>query len=327
MVGMSRVRPLPPAVILGALALSACTGPQSALDPAGEDAAGIAALFWQMLAGAAVIWCLVLGGSVLASWHGRSLWQVSTALKVILWAGAVFPTVVLAGLLIHGLRLMPALRATESDLRIEVVGERFWWRVIYHRDGASPVASANEVRLPAGATVEFVLSSPDVIHSFWIPPLGGKTDMIPGRTTRLVLRPTRPGVYRGACAEFCGASHALMALTAEVMAPDEFASWLQAEAGPAAVTSGPGPDAFLRHGCAACHTVRGTEANAVVGPDLTHLGSRHTVGAGILANDPAAIARFIAHAETLKPELRMPSYAMLPEAELRTLADWLASLR
>jgi cytochrome c oxidase subunit 2 len=324
---MSRAWPFPAAAALGILALSACTGPQSALDPAGEDAAGIAALFWQMLAGAAVIWCLVLGGSVLASWRGRSLWQVATALKVILWAGAVFPTVVLAGLLIHGLRLMPALRATESDLRIEVVGERFWWRVIYHQDGASPVVSANEVRLPAGATVEFVLSSPDVIHSFWIPPLGGKTDMIPGRTTRLVLRPTRIGVYRGACAEFCGASHALMALTAEVMAPDDFARWLEAEAGPAAVTAGPGPDAFLRHGCGACHSVRGTPADAVIGPDLTHLGSRHTVGAGILANSPTTIARFIAHAETLKPELRMPSYAMLPETELWLLADWLASLR
>ncbi|WP_191059979.1 c-type cytochrome, partial [Geminicoccus harenae] len=123
------------------------------------------------------------------------------------------------------------------------------------------------------------------------------------------------------------ASHALMALTAEVMTPDDFARWLQAEAGPAAVTAGPGPDAFLRHGCAACHTVRGTEANALVGPDLTHLGSRHTVGAGILANSPAAIARFVAHADTLKPEIRMPSYAMLPETELRLLADWLASLR
>ena len=310
------------------LALGACSGPQSALDPGGVAAERIAELFWQMLAGAVVIWCMVLGTAVYASRRPPSAWSDSKALAMILWAGAILPTVVLAGLLVHGLRLMPELRVSNhSDLRIEVVGEQFWWRVTYQVPGQPPVVSANEIRMPAGATVEVVLDSPDVIHSFWIPSLAGKTDLIPGRTTRQQLKPSKPGIYRGACAEFCGSSHALMAMIAVVMEPADFEEWLAAEAGPAAPSPGRGADAFHAHGCGACHTVRGTKAAGVIGPDLTHLGSRHSVGAGILENTPDAIARFVAHTEALKPGVRMPAYAMLPGDELDALATWLDSLQ
>jgi cytochrome c oxidase subunit 2 len=317
-------RPLP---ALLAAALAGCTGPQSALDPAGSDAAQVSLLFWQMLAAAAVIWCLVLGTAIYAARANRRPWRERTGLNMIIVAGAIFPTLALAGLLIHGLRLMPELRAAGQDLRIEVVGERFWWRVTYQLEGRPLVVSANELRMPAGASVEVSLSSPDVIHSFWIPPLAGKTDMIPGRTTRQSLRPTRPGVYRGACAEFCGSSHALMAMTAVVMEPAEFARWLDAEARPATASAHPGEQVFRANGCAACHSVRGIAEDGIVGPDLTHLGSRHSVGAGILDNTPENIARFIAHTEALKPGVRMPSYNMLPEDDLQALATWLDGLQ
>src|SRR3546814_18234349 len=130
---------------------------------------------------------------------------------------------------------MGSLRSEGEGLRLAVTGEQWWWRVSYSPEGGGDVVhSANEIRLPAGRRAELLLDSPDVIHSFWIPPLGGKMDMIPGRTTRLVLEPERPGDYRGACAEFCGTSHALMAFSVTVMEAAAFDEWLAAEAAPAA---------------------------------------------------------------------------------------------
>jgi cytochrome c oxidase subunit 2 len=314
-------------LLLGAcLVLAGCSGPQSSLDPAGEAAERVSELFWQMLTGAAVIWCIVIGASVLASYRGSRTWDDRTAFRVILWGGAVFPTIVLAGLLVHGLRLMPELRAAGGDLRIEVEARQFWWHVTYHAEGRPPIVSANELRMPAGGIVEVVLTSPDVIHSFWIPAIAGKTDAIPGRTTRQMLKPTRPGIYRGACAEFCGSSHALMAMTAEVMTPERFEAWLDEEGGPAKPQASAGEQVFQQAGCGACHTVRGTPANGTVGPDLTHVGSRHAIGAGILPNSPEEIARFVAHADEVKPGIDMPSYRMLPEQDLMALATWLAGL-
>ena len=312
--------------LIGCTVLAGCSGPQSSLDPAGQAAERVTELFWQMLAGAAVIWCIVIGASVLASYRGSRTWDDKTALRVILWGGAVFPTVVLAALLVHGLRLMPELRAEGGSLRIEVDGRQFWWRITYHREGFPPVVSANELRMPVGETVEVVLTSPDVIHSFWIPSIAGKTDLIPGRTNRQMLKPTRIGVYRGACAEFCGASHALMAMTAEVMEPGPFEDWLRRESGPIQPVSAPGEQIFQAGGCGACHTVRGTQANGTIGPDLTHVGSRHAIGAGILATTPEAIARFVARADEVKPGIDMPSYQMLPEQDLMALSTWLAGL-
>jgi cytochrome c oxidase subunit 2 len=313
------------AVLLTAI-LPACSGAQSTLDPAGSGAEKIAQLFWVMLAGAAVIWLVVIGTAIFAGWLKRKPLRVRTGLKLIIWGGVILPTILLAVLLAYGLRLMPELRATSGDLRIEVTGERFWWRVAYVAADGSRVASANEVRMPAGATVELVLGSPDVIHSFWIPALGGKVDMIPGRTTRLTLRPTREGVYRGACAEFCGSSHALMAMTAVVMAPDEFETWLAGQAGPATDAAHPGRRVFEANGCGACHTVRGTEADGVVGPDLTHVGGRLSIGAGILQPTAADVRRFVANVEEIKPSVRMPSFGMLPPEDLDVLADYLVGL-
>lgn len=316
-----------------ALWLAGCGGPQSALDPAGVGAERIAVLFWWMAAGAAVVW-LVVVTLMLISYRAQAEPESQRKAKIlIIGGGALVPTLVLAVLLAFGLAEMPGLLASppEGSLRIAVSGEQWWWRVRYLPPGGPEVVLANEIRLPVGEPVELLLESPDVIHSFWIPSLGGKIDMIPGRVTRLTLEPTRTGVFRGACAEYCGASHALMAFNAVVMEKDAFGRWLARQAQPARAAADPlaarGRDLFLAHGCGACHTIRGTPADGVVGPDLTHVGGRSSLGAGILPNEPAAFRRWLAATEAVKPEVHMPAFGMLPEEELRALSAFLDGLQ
>lgn len=323
----------------GALALAGCSGPQSTLDPAGTHAAIIAEIFWVMLIGAGIIWTLVLGAILFGGRWQKQPISDRAGLRLIIWAGAVFPTVVVCALLIYGLRLMPALRPADADFRVHVTGEQYWWRITYHLPGRAPIVSANEVRLPVGASVAFTLDSADVIHSFWIPALGGKLDLIPGRTNRLVLDATKVGIYRGVCAEFCGTSHAFMGFAVHVMEPDAFAQWAEREAGD--VTSqasvvddqadvseiGRGRDAFLANGCGGCHTVRGTPATGTIGPDLTHLAARSTLGAHVLPNTPENRALFVADVERVKPGARMPSYRALPPDELAAITAYLGSLK
>jgi cytochrome c oxidase subunit 2 len=178
--------------------------------------------------------------------------------------------------------------------------------------------------------VNFFLETSDVIHSFWIPPLGGKMDMIPGRRTRLTLEPARTGVFQGVCAEYCGSSHALMSFPVVVEARAELDRWLLRQAEPAREPverlARAGKALFTASGCGACHTVRGTEADGRVGPDLTHVGSRRTLGAGILPNTEADFGRWLAAVERIKPNVHMPAFGMLPAEELRALAAYLESL-
>ncbi|MBS7544740.1 cytochrome c oxidase subunit II [Ancylobacter oerskovii] len=313
-------------LVLGAgFLVSACGGPQSALDPAGEEAAEIAHLFWVMLAGAGLVWALVVGAAVFGGRFQRQPISDRAGLRLILWSGAFAPTLILAGLLIYGLRLMPVLRAAEPALRIEISAEQYWWRITYVGAGDVRIETANELRLPAGRAAELTLDSVDVIHSLWIPSLGGKMDMIPGRTNRLVLRPQRPGTYRGVCAEFCGTAHALMAFPVEVMPPADFDAWLVRQAAPA--TPGGDEAAFLANGCGGCHTVRGTAATGTIGPDLTHLAGRSSLGAGLMPNTPGNRRRFVADVERLKPGVRMPSFGMLAPAELDAILAYMESLR
>ena len=314
------------------LACAGCSGVQSALDPAGEEASHVAQLFWVMAAAGGLIWLAVVGLLFYATRGSRAVVGEEAAARLIFWFGAAIPSLLLFLLLGYALWLMPALRpfaevGQPAALRIEVTGEQFWWRVAYHpADGGAPVFSANEVRLPVGERVEFVLKSTDVIHSFWIPSLGGKMDMIPGRTNRLTVLAAKPGTYRGACAEYCGTSHALMAFNAITMEPETFRQWLAAEDAPSPGLSAPGRDIFLRHGCGACHRVAGTEAEGTVGPDLSHIGSRKTLGAGILPNDVETLRSFIAHPHLIKPGSKMPAFSMLPEEDVAAIAAWLRGL-
>lgn len=318
-------------VLLGVFA-TGCDGQQSSLAPGGREAGQIAHLFWWMTAGAAVIWLAVLG---LALYAVRVRPEVGRrkAGFLIVFCGAVLPAIVLAGLLAYGLWMLPSLvaPAPEGSLRILVSGEQWWWRVRYPEREGVTVELANEIRLPVGETVEFQLASSNVIHAFWIPSLGGKRDMIPGRVTRLALTPTKIGAYRGVCAEYCGTSHALMAFDVVVMEKGEFLRWWDDQAKPAADPVTPlaarGRDQLLANGCGACHVVRGTMARGVIGPDLTHVGSRLSLGAGTLPNELDNAHRWIANANHIKPGALMPAFSMLPPDDLRAMAAYLAELK
>ena len=320
------------APVAALLLFTGCGGMQSALDPAGRGAERIADLFALMASGAVVIWVAVVGLSIYAFRIRPEPHERGHALLVI-GGGAVFPTLVLCGLLVYGLAMLPELiaPAPEGSLSISVRGHQWWWRVRYPTPDGDTVELANELRLPVGEPVEFLLDSPDVIHSFWIPSLGGKLDMVPGRTTRLTLHPTRTGVFRGACAEYCGTSHALMNFYVIVMRRDEFDRWLthQATAAdpPAGALAERGSEVFLANGCGACHTVRGTPADGVIGPELTHVGSRLSLGAGIMQNRPEDFADWIARPDRIKPGVHMPAFGMLPSEDLRALAAYLDGLQ
>lgn len=285
-------------------------------------------LLFMTIAGGAV-WLGVVAMLWLAIRRRRRAITEEAAGRVIFWGGAVTPSIAILALLVYALWLMPSLRpfatAGEQDLRIEVTGRQYWWQVIYRRSGP-PITTANEIRLPVGKRVEFVLKSDDVIHSFWIPSLAGKMDMIPGRENRLSIIAEKPGVFRGACAEYCGTSHALMALSVVVMEPAAFDAWLAAETKPAAEISGEGAALFVRHGCGACHRVTGTEAAGTLGPDLSHFGARLTLAAGALANTEENITRFIAMPDAAKPGTNMPRFSMLPREDIRAIAAWLKRL-
>ncbi|PWK55817.1 cytochrome c oxidase subunit II [Silicimonas algicola] len=303
--------------------LAGCNPAQSVLHPAGEDAAEIARLFWVMAVGAVVIWAVVFGAAVFAIVSRRKPTTERGADLVVLFGGVVFPTVTLGALLAYGLTLLPDWGPGEPpDLRVHVEAEQYWWRVRIEGPDGAMIETANEVVLPAGAEVDFHLTSPDVIHSFWIPPLGGKMDTIPGRENVLRLRPTTPGLYRGICAEFCGASHAFMAFEARVVPPEDFTAYLAAQAEPASGDA----SAFVAAGCGGCHTVRGVVELGATGPDLTHFASRATI-AGILDNTSEILREWIAHPVAFKPDARMPSYDMLTDDQMDAILAFLGGLK
>jgi cytochrome c oxidase subunit 2 len=311
--------------------LAACGGPQSALVTAGRDAAHIAELFNVMTIGSLMVWVAVVVIAIYTIRVGESHSQHSANL-LILGGGVVAPIVVLGALIAYGMPLVPTVlkRGAESGFAIHVTAKQWWWRVQY-RTPEGLIETANELRLPVGDRVELELASPDVIHSFWVPSLAGKMDMIPGRLTRLALEPTQTGTFRGACAEYCGASHALMAFSVVVMEPAAFRAWLAAQRQPAQTPTDPlavrGEAAFMANGCTACHAIRGTPAAGLIGPDLTHVGSRSRLAAETLPNDREALVRWIGQADRIKPGVHMPTFRALRTDDLSALAAYLGGLR
>ncbi len=306
------------------LLLAGCAYEQSALHPAGRDAHELSGLTWFMFAGAVVVWAIVMGVVVYAVLGRKRPRSERFADYFILVGGVAFPTIGLAILLIYGLSLLPNWTSDEApDVRVHVRAEQYWWRFGYEMADGSVLETANELHLPNDATIEFVLTSTDVIHSFWIPALGGKMDAIPGRTNVLRLTPTEAGTYRGVCAEFCGPSHTFMAFPVVVHEAEGYAAWLATEQRPASARS----DVFLAAGCSACHTVRGGAANGTVGPELTHFGSRSSIGADTLPNTRDSLIRWLNDPAHFKPGVGMPSYASLPQTDLIEIADYLMELK
>jgi cytochrome c oxidase subunit 2 len=321
------------AAVVVALACGGCGGTQSVLAPRGPEAAAVSWLAAVLFVGGAVILLLIVGltaGAIVLppAWRRRLAGE-----PAIIAGGIVLPVVTLSALLWYGLALTRDLRGDEPPpaVVVDVVGEQWWWRVHYPAaGGGAGFATANEIWLPAGVPVELRLTTADVIHSFWVPRLAGKLDMIPGRVNRLRLQADAPGIYRGQCAEYCGGAHALMAFHVVVVSERDFAAWRDRQRRPAPAPADPflarGRDVFLAGGCGACHAVAGTAADGVLGPDLTHVGGRRYLAAGVLANHVGTMAGWIAASQHVKPGNRMPSFALFDGVELRAMASWLASL-
>jgi cytochrome c oxidase subunit 2 len=334
-----------PAVGLGvvtvAIAVLAGCGSSSSpsmLDPKGTEARHIAGVWWLMFGIAAGVYLIVGGFIVHAVRRGRS--KSAPALDVedpathrfdhrmIIWGGVVVPLVILLVLAVVTVRTTDALRRPESGaLRIEVVGKRWWWAVTYP---SIHFTTANEIHLPAGRPIEIDLTSDDVIHSFWVPQLAGKLDTIPGQRNVLRFTASTPGTYLGECAEFCGIQHAHMGFVAIVQPPGDFERWLarrsQPPLEPASELAARGQVAFNRQPCAGCHTIGGTQAQGTLGPDLTDIGERPTLGAGAATNDPAHLAKWITNAPSLKPGVLMPPITM-SDADTRAIVAYLESLK
>lgn len=314
--------------------LGGCGAHQSVLNPMGAEALRLAQLTWFLFGFGAVVLGIVVLAAVAAIRGPDSVRDVLASSRIVVWAGIFFPALTLTGLLGYGVWMTRASISDRDDkgqLRIVVTGEQWWWRVHYPQPAGPAIETANEIRIPVGRPVQFELRTADVIHSFWVPNLGGKVDMIPGRTTFLRLSADRAGVFRGQCAEYCGGPHALMALEVVAMPPVEFQDWLQNQMRPAddpvTTIARRGRELFLAAGCGACHTVRGTAAGGTIGPDLTHLGSRRSTGVDTMALSEASIARFIEHGQHIKPGNRMPPFRIFAPHDLQAVAAYLAALR
>jgi cytochrome c oxidase subunit 2 len=219
--------------------------------------------------------------------------------------------------------------STKDAVYVKVTADQWWWQVTYEGPPSEMFDTANEIHVPVGRPVVVRLQADDVIHSLWVPSLAGKKDLIPGRDATLEFRADRPGVYRGQCAEFCGAEHAWMAFEVVAEPRERFAAWAEHQRLRAPEPAGPlqqkGQTLFVSATCVMCHTVRGTTASANHGPDLTHLASRRTLGAGTLPNTPADLKRWIRDPHQFKPGVNMPATNM-PDADLDALVAWLETL-
>ncbi|VTU31600.1 Cytochrome c oxidase subunit 2 precursor [Variovorax sp. PBS-H4] len=305
--------------------------PQSALHVAGPVAETLLGVTSVLVAGAALIFVGVMALLAFAVLRRRG--RVNAGWWV-LGGGLAFPGAVLTALFVYSEWHKPPWRVAppKDALIVAVTGHMWWWELRY-RDPATgrEIAGANELRIPVGRPVYFALASADVIHSFWVPALGGKMDMVPGRMQHLQLQASRPGTWRGSCAEYCADQHARMALHVVAEPTAAFDAWLAKQARPASPPATPalqrGRDAFLAHRCNACHTVRGVSEESRLGPDLTHVGSRLYLGAGLLPNDVEGLARWVEHTQQLKPGARMPSsHERIDESSLQAIAAWLGQL-
>ena len=324
-------------VVLAAIlagALVGCSGAQSAWSPEGPNARAVVTLGNIMFVGAGLILALVLGLTAVAIFAPpeRRRWLASQ--RAVFWLGVVLPAITLTGLLVYGLNIAGILVHTpdKPSLTIEVSGERWWWRVKYLDEaGKVDFHTANEIHIPVGQEIEFRLTSPDVIHSFWVPKLGGKLDMIPGRINTFRLQADNAGIYRGQCAEYCGQQHALMAFDLIALDPVAFEAWRERQRRPALEPETAflrqGRDLFIAEECGVCHVVRGTTATGTLGPDLTHVGGRRKIAAGTFANNAGTLAGWISSSQHLKPGNLMPSFSALDGVELRAIAAYLDSLK
>lgn len=318
--------------------IASCSGSQSALDPRGPHAELIADLWWPMLFVGALVTLLVLIALLVALFrssgnrperplHARQSWRLVVA------GGIILPLIVSVPFLAASFAIGSIIdsKAPENALTVEVVGRLWWWEAHYQDEDGNRVATvANEIHLPVGKPVRFLLTSDDVIHSFWVPNLHGKTDMIPGLVNETWAVADEPGVYRGQCTEYCGVQHALMAFLVVAEPEQHFNDWLARQQRNAVEPREPGEErgkeVFLASHCVQCHTVRGTAANGRLGPDLTHVGTRRTLAAATVPNTRGHLGGWIADPQGIKPGNQMPPTQLSPQ-DFKALLRYLESLQ
>jgi cytochrome c oxidase subunit II len=322
-------------VVATTLLVAGCGSKQNSLDAHSEPAKEIASLWWWMLGGLSFGFSVICG-LLIAAWVRRRRSDIPggrdperVGWGVVLTLGFIVPIVGLAALFLYAdifvIRSTQAPAAGTTQMTVKVVARQFWWEARY--PGTTAV-TANEIHIPVRTRVNLLFTTGDVIHTFWVPQLNRKVDAIPGQTNRLLLYADEVGRYRGQCAEFCGLQHAHMALYVYAEPQAKFRAWLRREAQPIRSTQSTprGFRIFTSAGCDTCHRIRGTAAHGFSGPDLTHVGSRETIGALVLPNDREHMAEWIRNSQYWKPGNRMPNFR-LPPQQLDALVAYLEGLK
>jgi cytochrome c oxidase subunit 2 len=325
------------AVLILALVLAGCRSNQSVWDAQGSSAVHLKQLIIWIVAICSLVWTAVIVVMIWALFRSQDNQsdphpQIEKRMTYAVAGSVVLTVLIITGFTIASFVTTRNLsEAKAGDLTIKVSGVQWWWKVSYM--GSTPELSfdtANEIHIPVGKSVRLQLEADDVIHSFWVPSLAGKQDLIPGRSNQLTLRAERPGIYRGQCAEYCGLQHSHMATFIVAEPEADFQRWAEAQkkeaAEPTDTEIEAGKAVFLAKPCAACHTIRGTEATGSSGPDLTHIGSRQTIAAGLFETTRGSLAAWIADPQTLKPGNNMPLVPLASD-ELRQVSAYLASLK
>ena len=329
-----------------ALSVSSCGGIQNAVNPAGPQADSLSRLWWLMFTVCSVVFVLVLIAVLLALRNRTSEPPANTPpllelppeqqrrrRNAIISAVTVTAVILFVFLIVSysAGRSLTADLAHKNGLTIDVTGHQWWWEVRYNDADASNIfTTANEIHIPVGVPVLFNLHGADVIHSFWVPNLGGKRDLIPGKNNSAWYQADKPGVFRGQCAEYCGLQHAQMALWIVAEPQDQFNAWRQSQSQtsmtPTTDSQKRGQQVFLSAPCVMCHAINGTPAGSNVGPNLTHIASRNTIAAATLSNTREHLAQWIKDSQSVKPGNKMPQNN-LGEADLQALLDYLQSLK
>ena len=320
------------------LSIAGCTGDRSILDPAGPAARDVRLIWWVMLGFATIV---LIGVTVvwLYAFKPRNVERTPAqerriARRWIIGGGLVLPITSVTALLMFGVpagqRMLP-LPLGEPPEVIEVIGHQWWWEVRYPGAKGGEVVTANQLVMPAGEPVDFHVSGADVIHAFWVPRLGGKIDMLPGRVNKIRLEADEPAVFGAQCAELCGVGHAHMHLYVEAVPREAFDAWLAArqdaelsELATQDTTHDGAREAFATH-CASCHRVAGV-SQGDVGPNLSDVGSRTMLGAGVMAMEEGAVSQWLQQHQTLKPGNRMPAHDDIDTDTLDALGAWLETL-
>ena len=319
-------------------ALTGCGGWQSVLDPAGPQSGRIASLWWFFVWLLGAIYVIVIAATFFGVFRGRRehtdpaarpLFRRNVTAAVIVTAVILVLLIVVS--VVTGKAVSTSL-ASNQALVIEVTGYQWWWEIRYpdSANASRTLTSANEIHIPVNRPVMLRVTGGDVIHSLWIPNLSGKIDLIPSRTNVIYVSADRPGVFRGQCAEYCGLQHAHMALFVVAESQAEFNRWFEHQLQPAPEPSDAalkrGQQVFLTAPCSMCHMIRGIHAFGQVAPDLTHIGSRRTIGAGTLPNTTGHLAGWVTDSQRVKPGNRMPPISLAPE-DLQPLLAYVESLK